>query len=420
MELLYILLVVLAVTRLCGELAERLGQAALLGEIVGGIALGIVIHQTSARFTALGEATDSEAFTAITDLAIFFLMLLAGIELKPRQLAEASRKAVLIALGGFLVPLGAGFGLAWIFLPASELKTAQSLFVATALAITAIPVAVKILMDLGQLDSKVGNLIVSAALFDDVFSLILLAVLLGVVSTGTIPSAGQLLAILGNVAIFFAVTFAIGMFLIPRVAHLVMKTRSAEFEFSAILLYALAYSYFAEFMGLHFILGAFVAGMFFNRTTVDPKIFDGISSKLSGVTSGFLAPIFFASIGMHLQIVALAEIPLFVILLVIVAAAGKFVGAGLPAYWLGADRRDAAAIGVAMSARGAVELVIADIALRAGVFSQPDPPPPIVANLFSAVVIVAVATTLVAPLALRRLLPERSDGAEKTDAEQRN
>ena len=334
MELLYILLVVLAVTRLCGELAERLGQAALLGEIVGGIALGIVIHQTSARFTVLGDATDSEAFSAITDLAIFFLMLLAGIELKPRQLAKASSKAVIIALGGFLVPLGAGFALAWAFLPASELKTAQSLFVATALAITAIPVAVKILMDLGQLDSKVGNLIVSAALFDDVFSLILLAVLLGVVSTGTIPSAAELLAILGNVAIFFAVTFAIGMFVIPKIAHLVMRTRSAEFEFSAILLYALAYSYFAEYMGLHFILGAFVAGMFFNRTTVDPKIFDGISSKLSAVTSGFLAPIFFASIGMHLQIGALAEIPLFVILLVVVAAAGKFLGAGLPAYCL--------------------------------------------------------------------------------------
>lgn len=404
MELLYIILVVLAVTRLVGELAERLGQPSLLGEIIGGIALGILISGSYGSFPILREATDSEAFTAITELAIFFLMLLAGIELKPRKLVEASGKAVFIALGGFLLPLAGGYALAWAFLPPSDLKTAQALFVGTALAITAIPVAVRILMDLDQLNSRVGNLIVSAALFDDVFSLILLAALLGIISTGSMPGIAQLFEIAWHVVVFFAVTSLIGMFLIPRVASLVMKTKSAEFEFSAIILYALGYSLFAEAMGLHFILGAFVAGIFFNRTTLDEKIYDGIVTKMSGITSGFLAPVFFASIGMHLDVMALSVIPLFVGLLLIVALAGKFFGAGLPAYWLGTSRREAAALGVAMSARGAVELVIADIALRAGVFATPDPPPLIVANLFSAVIIVAVLTTLVTPVLLKGLL----------------
>lgn len=408
MELLYIILVVLAVTRLAGEIAERLRQPALLGEIVGGIALGGLITVSSDSLPVLREATDNEAFTAITDLAIFFLMLLAGIELRPRKLAEASSKAVLIALGGFVVPLAAGFALAWVFLPASELKSAQALFVGTALAITAIPVAVRILMDLGQLDTKVGNLIVSAALFDDVFSLILLAVLLGIIGTGTMPGAGELVEIALNVVVFFGVTFLIGMFVIPRIAALVKKTVTAEFEFSAIILYALGYSYFAEIMGLHFILGAFVAGMFFNRTTLDKEIYDGIVTRISAVTNGFLAPIFFASIGMHLSLAAISEIPTFVGLLVVIAFLGKFIGAGLPAYWLGATRREAASLGTAMSARGAVELIIADIALRGGVFSIPDPPPPIVANLFSAVVIVAVLTTLVTPVLLQSLLGKRN------------
>lgn len=408
MELLYIILVVLAVTRLAGELAERFEQPALLGEIIGGIALGVAISQSYSSFPILREATDSEAFNAITELAIFFLMLLAGIELKPRKLAKASSKAVVIATGGFILPLAAGFGLTWLFLPESDLKLAQALFVGTALAITAIPVAVRILMDLDQLDTPVGNLIVSSALFDDVFSLIMLAILLGIIGTGSMPGVEQLLQIGLNVVVFFVVTFAIGMFILPRIAHLIKKTRSAEFEFSAIILYALGYSYFAELMGLHFILGAFIAGMFFNRTTVDKTIYDRIVTKLSAVTSGFLAPIFFASIGMHLDIGAVTVVPVFVLLLILVAIAAKLVGAGLVAYWLGTPRRESTALGFAMSARGAVELIIADIALRAGVFSVPDPPPPIVANLFSAVVIVAVATTLIAPLLLRRILKPRS------------
>lgn len=408
MEFLYIILVVLAVARLVGEAAVRLGQPALVGEIVGGVALGGLITRFSESLPVLRLATENEAFTAFTDLAIFFLMLLAGLEVRPRKLAEASGKAVIVAIGGFVLPLATGIALAWAYLPQSDLKLAQALFVGTALAITAIPVTVRILMDLGKLDSPIGNLIVSAALFDDVFSLVLLAILLGVINTGSVPDLGQFLEIGLHLVVFFGVTFLIGVFVIPRIANVVRKTRSAEFEFTAIILYALGYSYLAELSGLHFILGAFVAGMFFNRSTVEEEIYDGIVSKTSAVTNGFLAPIFFASIGMHLSLGALAEIPLFVGLLVLLAFGGKLFGAGLPALWLGSGRKEATALGVAMSARGAVELIIADIALRAGVFSTPDPPPPIVANLFSAVVTVALLTTLVTPILLNSMLkPDR-------------
>lgn len=409
MELLYIILVVLAVTRFAGEVAERLKQPALLGEIFGGIALGAIIHQFSNIFPKLLELTGSAAFTAIVDLGIFFLMLLAGIELKPRRLAAASRKAALIALGGFVLPLLTGFALAWEFLPDSELKMVQSLFVGTALAITAIPVALRVLMDLGHLDTVVGNQIVAAALLDDVFSLVLLAVLLTVISSGTMPSLPDIFMMIFSICAFFATTIVIGRFVIPRIGRVLLKTRSAEFEFSAVLLYGLGSSYLAEAMGLHFILGAFMAGVFFNRTTVNETVYNDTKTKLSGITRGFLAPIFFASIGMNLEMRALYEVPLFVGLLVAVAVLGKLLGAGLPALWLGASRLEALAIGVAMSARGAVELVIANIALRGGIFSAPVPPPPIVANLFSAVVIVAVVTTLAMPLLLRPIMTRLVD-----------
>lgn len=404
MELLYVLLVLLVATRACGELAERLGQPALAGELVAGILLGVVVARFSGSLPVLAGLSENEVFTAITDLAIFFLMLYAGIEIKPRQLAESSRRAVMVAAGGFVLPLVAGFGLAWLFLPDSGLKLVQALFVGTALAITAVPVAVKILIDLGKLKTKVGQMIVSAALFDDVFSLVLLAALLAAIRTGGLPSATEIAALLGNIALFFAITIGIGLFVIPKVGHLVGRAKVAEFELSALLVCALGYAYLAELFGLHFILGAFMAGLFFNRTTLDRGVYEDVKAKVSGITSGFLAPVFFASIGLHLELGAVAEIPLFVAALLAVAFAGKLLGAGLVASWLGMGKRDAVAVGVAMSGRGAVELIIADIALRGGVFQAPDPPPAIVSNLFSAIVIVAVVTTLATPILLRRLL----------------
>jgi Kef-type K+ transport system membrane component KefB len=117
--------------------------------------------------------------------------------------------------------------------------------------------------------------------------------------------------------------------------------------------------------------------------------------------------LFFASIGLHLDVSAIWNIPLFVILLILIAITTKFVGAGLAAKALGMTNRESAGIGVAMSARGAVELIIAGIAMKAGLFLKPDPVPEIVENLFSAVVLMAVVTTLFMPIGLRFILGDR-------------
>jgi Kef-type K+ transport system membrane component KefB len=125
MELLYILLVLLLLTRFAGEVATRLGQPPLVGELVAGIVLGVVAHQLSGALPVLSSLEDNDVFDALTDLAIFFLMLLAGIEMSPRELTARSGAAFWVALGGLLVPLAGGFGLGWIFIPASDYKLAQ-------------------------------------------------------------------------------------------------------------------------------------------------------------------------------------------------------------------------------------------------------------------------------------------------------
>jgi Kef-type K+ transport system membrane component KefB len=404
MELLYILLILLFVTRFAGEVAVRFGQPALIGELLSGVALGVIATQYGGALPVIAALPDNEVFKALTDLAIFFLMLLAGVQMSPRELSESSRSALWVALGGLLLPLASGLALGWWFIPESEYRLAQILFLATALSITAVPVSVKVLMDLGKLDSAIGRTIVSAAVFDDIFSLVLLAVLTAVIATGELPDAANIALLLGRIAAFFVLATLIGYYVFPWIGRLMKRSRLAEFEFSGLLIVALVYALIAEALGIHFIIGAFLAGLFFVRKTVDDEVYQAIKARLETCTSGFLGPLFFASIGLHLDLGAAFEIPLFVVILVVLAFLGKLVGAGLPAYWTGLDRRNAVGVGAGMSARGAVELIIADIALRAGLFGRPDPPPPLIEYLFSAVVLMAILTTLVTPLALKRIL----------------
>lgn len=405
MELFYILIVLLVVTRSCGELAKRLHQPELVGQLTGGIILGVVVNHFSGTFPILAGLTHNEVFQAFTNLGIFFLMLLGGLEMHPRELGKASHKAFWIALAGLIVPLLAGVGLGWIFIPDSEWKIAQVLFVGTTLAITAIPVAVKVLQDLDLLKTKLGQIIVSAALFDDIFGLILLGLLTGLLKSGEIPGVIGFSLLLLKVVSFLGIACALGRWVLPFLASRLKKWWIDELEFTMLLLVGMGFALLAEAFGLHFILGVFLAGLFFTKRTIGTKVYKEVEGKVIAVSSGFFAPLFFASIGLHLDISAIWNIPLFVILLTVIAIATKLVGAGLAAKALGMTNRESAGIGVAMSARGAVELIIAGIAMEAGLFSKPEPVPEIVENLFSAVVLMAVVTTLFMPIGLRWVFP---------------
>ena len=401
MDLLFTLLILLLVTRAFGEASVRLGQPALLGELLAGIALGGLAALLSDDVAVLSDLPDDEVFNAFTDLGVFFLMLLAGVELRATDLAEGSGRSLAVAACGFLLPLGVGAGMAWLLLPDSDLRLAQSLFVGTALAITAIPTTVRVLMDLGKLHSAVGRTIVSAAIIDDVLSLLLLAFLTGLITSGEAPGALDLITLFARVALFVAAAIVVSRLVVPRVGRVVASLKTGEFEFTSLLLAGFAFALLAELLELHFILGAFIAGLLFERRIAGEEIYEEVRKRISAVTIGFLAPIFFASVGMRLDLVALTEATGFVLLLLLVAFLTKLIGAGVPAYFLGLSRRESLAVGVGMSARGAVELIIADVALEAGLFTQPDPPTAIVEHLFSAIVIVAIATTIVTPFALR-------------------
>jgi Kef-type K+ transport system membrane component KefB len=265
-----------------------------------------------------------------------------------------------------------------------------------------------VLRDLGQLDTRLGRLVTSAAVFDAVFSLILLAVLTAVIRTGGLPGVGDIAFLLMKILLFFAVTVAVGRYCLPWLWQRLHRFLLEEFEFSMLLIVAMGFALLAEWLGMHFILGAFIAGLFFSRRKMETRVYEDVQQKVSAVTTGFLAPIFFASIGLHLDLAAVTAVPAYLFLLLVIAFLGKLVGAGVPALWMGLSRRESLAVGTAMSARGAVELIVAGIALRAGLFLQTQPPRPIVEYMFSSIVIVAIVTTLAVPMLLRPMIGDHT------------
>ncbi len=404
MEVLFVLLILLLVTKAGADLAVKVGQPALVGELIGGVLLGVVVGLLPDAAEPLAEINSDRSFAAILDLAVFFLMLVAGLEMRPKELAGVSGRAAPIAIAGMLIPLALGIGLGWWWLPASDWKFAQSLFLGVALAVTAVPVAVKVLMDLDSLQTETGQIVVAAAVLDDILSLVLLAVLTALLSTTQELSVASIAQIGGKVILFFAVAWLVGRYGLPLLGKLVRLVSVEHAEFTVVLLFGLILAVFAEWLHMHFLIGAFTAGLMVTRNIVGPDTYTKVQSQFEALTLGFLAPIFFASIGIHLNLTAAVEIPAFVIVLLLFATLGKLVGAGGAALAVGMRKTQALAVGSAMNARGAVEIIIADIALRAGLFDHPDPTPPVIEYMFSAVVIMAIVTTLLSPILLRLLL----------------
>jgi Kef-type K+ transport system membrane component KefB len=399
------LLLVLVLARLFGEGAVRLGQSAAMGELLAGIGLAGLALVLGPKLPFFTNLIHSDAFQAAATVGIFSLMLMAGIELKPSEIAEHSVGAFFVALGGALVPLGLGIALGLAMLPESDARLMQALLIGVALAITAIPASVRILGDLGLLNAPVGRIIIAAALFDDVLGLLMLAVLTALLNTGAIPGPWDLVMLMAKVALFFAVTVGLGVHAYPRVSRGLETLQATALEFSVIIAVALIYGVLAEVLGMHWIMGAFMAGLFFEPERVGIRAYNGIKLIFGGVTAGFFGPVFFASIGARIDFSSLTAAPGFLVALILFAFLGKFIGAGLPAYWSGLGQRDAIAVGVGMSSRGAVELVVLSIAVEAGIIATTSGGVGDVrAHIYSCLVIMAVVTTLATPALLRLIL----------------
>jgi len=393
------LLLILCASWLLGFVFSRFGLPMMLGELTAGLILGPAL---------LGVVQSSEQIELLADLGIFLVMFYSGMEMDPRLLLEHIRPALATALGGFVVPFGLGFGAAWFF----GATVLQALFVGMGLSVTAIAVQAVILQNMQMHHSNVGHVIMGAAIADDILSLVTLAVLLGLAKSGTVEFL-PLLWLLGKVVLFFGFTILVGEFVMPPLTRRLTDTGGKAFTFALIV--ALVMAFLAEKVGLHLVIGAFLAGQFVRREIMDDRIYELLNDRFFSISYGFLTPIFFASLGFHLDFTWSAKFLALAGTITLIAVIGKLAGCGLGARLTGQDSTESLVIGIGMNGRGAVELVIASVALQLsnnlladGIIAEPLLTP----DQFSALVFMAFVTTLMTPFLLKWAVVRSCSSAE--------
>lgn len=348
----------------------------LFGELVGGIIVGPVL---------LGLVhPDDELIHVIAELGIFFLMLHSGLETDPHDLMKSFKSSLLVAIGSTVFP----FILAYYVTRYFGYDVIASLFVAMGAAITAIALCVRLFKDYKLQKTRAFHVAMGASMVGDIFALIIFSVILGVVdmqAAGAVETKviiETILVMLVKVVLFFGIVMWAGFKLAKYLSKLIY---SGYRGFTMTLIIALVMGLVAEAIGLHIIIGAFLAGLFIREEIIDEQAFHKIEDRVYGLAYFFFGPVFFASLAFHLDFTIFKTAPLYLVVILIVSILGKLVGASTIARMLKMSKWESISVGVAMNSRGAVELIIASIGLQLGVIDQ---------TIFSALVIMAFVTTL--------------------------
>ncbi len=370
------ILTLMVVVWVMGKIFRSLNLPVLFGELVGGVIVGPI---------ALGLVSpDSHTIKLLAELGVFFLMLHSGLETNPKELMKSSKKSILVAVLGILLPFFGGFYVSAAFGRSFD----ESLFIAMGLSITAIAISARIFKDNNITKTQTAHITLGAALIDDIFALIMFSVVLNIVETGSVELLPILFMVL-KVSVFFGIVI-IGGFKIQKYIGKFLSNKGFTFA----LIVALTLGLVAESIGLHMIIGAFLAGLFIREEVVDPKVFNKIEDRIYGLSYSFLGPIFFASLAFHLDFTAFIEAPGFLAAILLVAFLGKVGGSVLGAYLQKINLRSSLIIGLAMNNRGAVELIIASIGIKMGIIG---------ADVFSILVLMAFVTTLFSVFTIRPL-----------------
>ncbi|MDP6923206.1 MAG: cation:proton antiporter [Candidatus Scalindua sp.] len=269
------------------------------------------------------------------------------------------------------------------------------------LSITSIAVQARILHDMNIHNTKIGHIIIGAAIIDDILALVTLSILLGLAESGKIQ-AMQISFVVFKAIAFFAITILIGQFIIPKLIRKLDDREAKTFTFA--LISALVVGYLAELAGLHLIIGAFLAGQFVRKEIIDRGGYKKINDRFYSLSYGFMAPVFFVSLSFHLHFQWKWPIIIFILTITLIAIAGKLIGCGVGAFLYGNKFWGSAIIGCGMNGRGAVEMVIAAVVIKLSdklTASNSITEPLLTQDQFSALICMAFITTIIAPLTLK-------------------
>lgn len=397
------LAVLLGGAKLAGELAQKFGQPAVLGEIIAGILLGpsffgmLAPHTEAVIFPARGAFP--LVLSVVANLGVVLFLLTAGIEVDLSSVFRQGKSALVVSSFGVIVPfvlgtIAAGLFPSFLGAEPGAQRGLFALFVGTALSISALPVVAKILMDLNLLRSDVGILILSSAMVDDLVGWILFSIVLAMMHSGSMSWAELRHTALLTLG-FVVVVLTAGRWVIHRVipwiqAHSSWPGGVLGFIFTL----TLASAAFTEFAGIHAVFGAFIMGIAIGDSTHLRK---RTREHIREIVTNVLAPLFFVSIGLQANFVRSFSLSLFVILFA-VACLGKIFGIGWGARVGGLDRRTSWVAGLAMNARGAMEIILGLLAIQSGLIKD---------RMFVALVLVALATSLIAAPSVNFLVERR-------------
>jgi Kef-type K+ transport system membrane component KefB len=382
------LAIIILAAKAGGYIAVRLRQPAVLGELLAGLILGpTFIDLVHLPFVSDPELLHEEIYD-LASLGVVFLMFMAGLEVELDEMIHSGKAALSSGTLGVIVPLLLGTAAALPFGYTGQ----AAWFIGITLTATSVSISAQTLLELGVLRTREGITLLGAAVVDDVLVLIVLSVFLAL--GGSASGEASVLVVVARMLLYLALSAALGWFVLPRVVMWVDRQPISEGLTAVVLFITLIFAWSAEVMGgLAAITGAFIAGVGLGRSHLRDKI----ESKMRIITYGFLVPIFFVSIGLeaNLRAISGALLP-FLIVLFLVAVLSKVIGAGLGARATGLNNAESLRVGVGMISRGEVGLIVAGIGVSEAIISQ---------EIFTAVVVLVLLTTLATPLLLRYVFP---------------
>ena len=401
MDIIITILIILVVSRLLSGLFARIKQPPVIGELIAGIILGPSILNLI--------SPDTNGLDALAELGVLFLVLLAGMQTHMTSMREYFRPAFFIAFMGNNLAIFSGILLGKLY----ELDILTSLFIGVVFSLTALPVGVRILMDLGKIDTPTGKIIITSAVIDDIFSIFLFVMVLFIAeSDSRLPEANFVSASIIKILIFLILIYLFNEFLtikggLPaRYISLAVGKLTRESQFFYILLFGILVGNLGGLLGITVIIGIFYAGMLIKGTTVGEEAYSNVSNVISSITFGIFSPIFFAYMGLLMDATTIFDYAspfsgknihqlMFFSSLLIFATVGKSGGAFMGGMLANMKLEDAAAVGVGMNARGLMGLVILEIGLKHGLIDQ---------SVYAMLVAMCIITTFITPYLLKKIL----------------
>lgn len=413
-------IVILMLTgRLLGELMQRVGQPAVMGQLLAGLLLGPTVLGALApgvQHTIFPDSgVQKSMLEGISQYGILLLLLLTGMETDLKLVRKVGKTAIAVSIAGVALPFACGVALGELLpdalLPMPDQRLLTSLFLGTALSISSIKIVAAIVRELGFTRRDLGQVIVSSAIMEDTIGWIIIAVTLSLAQAGHVDVASVAKSLIGT-AVFLVASLTIGRRAVFLAIRWVNDTFVSEFAvITAILVIMGVMAMITHLLGVHTVLGAFVSGILIGES---PILTRHIDEQLRGLITAFFMPVFFGLAGLSADLTILADrtLLLLAIVLIAIASVGKFAGAFLGGKLGGLNFREALALACGMNARGSTEVIVATIGLSTGALSR---------TLFSMIVAMAICTTMAMPPMLRWALarvPMRRAEKERLEREE--